>query len=140
MRPLIEGNLRRSWPPDTRFVVLCDKDKADCLERKKDVLSAVPPHRRNDVLVRIVCYELESWYFGDPDTLPELYPHFGRISGRARFRSPDRLQQPASQLIALSGRRKTQLAEELSPLLNLESNRSHSLQVFLSGLRRLLAD
>ncbi len=140
MRPLIEANLRMSWPPNTRFVVLCDQDKADCLQRKSDIASVVPEYRRNEILVRIVCYELEAWYFGDPDTLSDLYPRFRQVRGQARFRSPDNLQQPATQLMELAGRRKRQLAEELGPLLDLESNHSPSLQVFLSGLRQLLAD
>ena len=27
LRPLVEVNLRKSWPPGTRFVVLCDKTR-----------------------------------------------------------------------------------------------------------------
>ena len=139
MRRLLVTNLRKSWPPGTRFVVLCDKDKADCIERKDDLVSAIPPHRRHEVLVRIVCYELESWYFGDPDTLSEIYPGFRQVRGQARFRSPDSLQQPSAQLMELTGYRKRQLAERLGPILQLETNRSESLQAFLTGLQHLLS-
>lgn len=139
MRQLVATNLRKTWPPGTRFVVLCDKDKADCIDRKGDLASAIPHHRRNEVLIRIVCYELESWYFGDPDTLSALYPRFRQVRSQARFRSPDSLQQPSMQIMELTGHRKRQLAERLGPLLQLETNRSRSLQVFLSGLQRLLS-
>lgn len=140
LRPLVEVNLRKSWPPGTRFVVLCDKDKADCHRRKSDILDWIPLHRRDEVLVRIVCYELESWYFGDHETLSFKFPRFARERRRARFRgSPDELQQPSVQMRAFTGLGKTALAESLAPELNLEGNTSHSLQVFLSGLQRLLA-
>ena len=139
MRQLVATTLHNTWPPGTRFVVLCDKDKADCIERKADLVSVIPPRRRREVLVRIVCYELESWYFGDPDTLSHLFPNFRLVRRKARFRNPDTLQQPSTQLMKLTGHRKRQLAEKLGPILQLETNRSQSLLTFLTGLQRLLS-
>ena len=140
LKALVSTTLRIGWPPGTKFVILFDKDKADCRLRKSDIASAIPDFRQSEVLVRVVCYELESWYFGDPDTLAERYPKFRRVRNSSRFRmSPDDIQKPSTDIREHSGMGKGALAEELGPILKLADNRSHSLQVFLSGLRRLLA-
>ena len=140
LKTLVNTTLRRGWPPGTRFVILFDKDKADCRARKHDIALAIPDFRRSEVLVRVVCYELESWYFGDPDTLAERYPRFAQVRNRSRFRSsPDAIQKPSTDIREYSGLGKGGLAEELGPTLKLEGNRSPSLQVFLSGLQRLLS-
>lgn len=138
VRPLVRSTMRSWRQPNTRFVVLCDQDSADCRVRKDEILSAIPEHRRSEVLVRIVCRELEAWYFGDLGILSDRYRTFRQVQGRARFRSPDTLRQPSKQIVELTGLGKTQLAKDLGPILDLEHNRSHSLRVFLSGLRELL--
>lgn len=139
-KTLVDTTLRRGWPPGTRFVILFDKDNADCRARKSDIASAIPESRQDQVLVRVVCYELESWYFGDPETLTERFPKFAQVRNKTRFRSsPDGIQKPSTAIRDLSGLGKGALAEELGPILVLEGNRSHSLQVFMSGLQRLLA-
>ena len=140
LKTLINTTLRRGWPPGTRFVILFDKDNADCRARKSDIASAIPESRRGQVLVRVVCYELESWYFGDPDMLAERFQKFAQVRNNRRFRSsPDGIQQPSTAIRGFTGLGKGALAEELGPVLRLEGNRSHSLQVFLTGLERLLA-
>ena len=56
----------RGWRvPDTRFVVMRDKDQADCLTVKCRLVSICRDAGKPDVLVRILCHELESWYLGD---------------------------------------------------------------------------
>ena len=140
LKTLVSNTLRRSWPTGTRFVILFDKDRADCRARKSDIASVIPEFRRGQVLVRVVCYELESWYFGDPDLIAERFPKFAQVRNRARFRSsPDGIDKPSTAIEEFSGLGKGALADELGPILSLEGNRSHSLRVFLSGLQRLLA-
>ena len=87
----------RAWrEPGVRFVVLRDKDQNDCVSLKQRLLAICEEAGRPDTLVRIACYELESWYLGDPDALAQAFGNeqLRRIGQRARFRDPDSVQQP----------------------------------------------
>jgi len=56
----------RGWrTPDTRFVILRDQDNRNCHDVKRGLKSICKVANRPDVLVRIACRELKSWYFGD---------------------------------------------------------------------------
>ena len=87
----------RAWQrPDALFIVLRDKDSADCVEVKQRLTQICESAGRSDTLVRIACHELESWYLGDlaavataigPDSI--VRQQMGR-----RFRDPDRLANP----------------------------------------------
>ena len=50
--------------PDTKFVILHDQDSADCKELKQK-LRRIVEQTGKEAVIRIVCRELESWYFGD---------------------------------------------------------------------------
>ncbi len=56
----------RAWQkPGTSFIIVRDKDHADCLEVKKHLVKLCSQAGRSDSLVRIACHELESWFLGD---------------------------------------------------------------------------
>ncbi len=56
----------RAWQkPDTVFFVLQDQDAADCKAIKEELMGKCKEAGKSSVVVRIVCRELESWYFGD---------------------------------------------------------------------------
>lgn len=132
----------RAWnEPNVRFVVVRDKDGADCGILKQGLMHLTQEGGRADTLVRIACQELEAWYFGDPDALARV---FGRedlrhIAKKAQFRDPDAISQPAKALVKLvdefqkvSGARR--MAQELT-----RENRSRSFQVLLAGIEGLLS-
>lgn len=130
----------QAWrEPGVRFCVIRDNDGADCRQLKEKIVELCGQGGRNDTLVRIACQELEAWYFGAPDALAEA---FGRedlrqLSGKARFRDPDAIVQPA---VALARRvpefQKVSGARNLARVLPRE-NRSRSFQVLLAGIERL---
>lgn len=134
----------KAWrEPGVRFVVLRDLDSADCMEVKENLVQLCRRSRRRDVLVRLVCQELESWYVGDPDALVLAYPQSRqrtiRELGRRRFRNPDSVVRPSDAIPMLipefqkrSGARR--MAEFLS-----RNNRSRSFQVFAEGIEGLWA-
>lgn len=134
----------KAWrEPGVRFVVLRDLDSADCMEVKENLVQLCRRSRRRDVLVRLVCQELESWYVGDPDALVLAYPQSRqrtiRELGRRRFRNPDSVVRPSDAISMLipefqkrSGARR--MAEFLS-----RNNRSRSFQVFAEGIEGLWA-
>lgn len=67
-RDLDKNLVRRlqGWrTPNTAFVVLQDQDATDCVDLKQRLMRKCGDAGRPDAVVRIVCRELESWYFGD---------------------------------------------------------------------------
>ena len=133
----------RAWrEPGVRFVVVQDKDGSDCLARKQHLVGVTRSSGRPDTIVRIVCQELEAWYFGAPDALANAFarPNLRALAGKARFRDPDAVVQPAMALAKLveefqkvSGARR--MAQELT-----RENRSRSFQVLLAGIDGLAAE
>ena len=137
------GRKLRGWRvPDTRFVVMRDKDKADCFEVKCRLVRICRDAGKPDVLVRILCHELESWYLGDLNAVEQGL----RIAGLAqkqensRYRTPDRIANPVQELRRLTGDRYLKIAGSRDVGLHLlpDGNRSHSFKVFVSGVRRLV--
>ena len=57
----------RSWrEPDSRFIVLRDKDSGDCTRIKQRLLELTQQSgKAESCLVRIACHELESFFLGD---------------------------------------------------------------------------
>ena len=133
----------RAWrEPGVRFVVVQDNDDSDCLARKQHLAGITRSSGRPDTIVRIVCQELEAWYFGAPDALANAFarPNLRALAGRARFRDPDAIVQPARALAErveefqkVSGARR--MAQELT-----RKNRSRSFQVLIAGIDCLAAE
>lgn len=138
----IPRKLRAGWPPGVRFVVLRDRDGADCVQVKQRLLQSCQTAGRGDTLVRIVCQELEAWYLGEPEALAEASGNerLRRIGHKAGFRDPDAVQKPSKALKKLVPEfQKGSGARMMANFLSRERNRSKSFQVLLSGLDRLCA-
>jgi hypothetical protein len=89
----------RAWrEPGVRFVVLRANDGGDCRETKRGLLGLCKEGMREDTLVRLACQELEAWYFGAGHVLADVYRRadLRNIGEKARFRDPDRIEQPRS--------------------------------------------
>lgn len=133
----------RAWHvPGDRFVIMRDNDGGDCLLHKQRLrdLAAVKP--AGEVLVRIVCQELESWFLGDLTAVARAYPLAGRIlrATPRTYPDPDRMTNAADELRKLTEvPGKVGRAKAISAHLNVEANLSHSFQVFVSGLRNIAA-
>ena len=134
----------RHWRiPGDRFVVVRDNDGGDCYSRKKKLSDLCSEAGREDVLVRIVCQELEAWYLGDLDALADAYddPSVLKYKEKAKFRNPDSISRPADQVGKFVERlSKRDAARRLGRVIDVESNRSNSLRVFVEGVRRLIAE
>ena len=134
----------RGWrEPGVRFVVMRDQDGADCRQVKADLVGLCKAAGRCDVLVRVVCRELEAWYFGDPDALARAFPQARQSSlrelGKRRFRYPDAVVRPGDAIANLipEFRKRlgaTRMAQHLS-----RDNRSRSFQVFVEGVEKVWA-
>jgi hypothetical protein len=133
--------LVKAWQvPHARFVVVRDQDSADCVTLKQSLASkfAALPSRRP--LVRIVCRELESWVLGDLPSFAEEFdvPAVLKHSGKAKYRSPDLLANPITELRHfVPGYQKRDGARRMGRRLDPSRNRSTSFGVFCEGVRKL---
>ena len=133
----------RGWRvPDARFVVMRDKHQADCREVKCRLVRSCRNAGKSDVLVRILCHELENWYLGDLNAVEQGLQITGlaQKQQRSRYRTPDRIANPVQELRRLTGDRYQKVAGSRAVGLHLspDGNCSHSFTVFVSGLRRLV--
>ncbi len=135
----------RGWlVPSTRFVVLRDKDSSDCVVTKNQLLHICQQAGKEDVLIRIACHELESWYLGDLNAVEEGLQINGlaRKQNRRNYRDPDRIASPSQELKHLTKERYQKVggSRKIGPYLSLDANRSHSFNVFISGISQLVEE
>lgn len=133
----------KAWrAPDCAFVVIRDQDSADCHAVKQKLIDLCRKANRGEVLVRVACHELESFYLGD---LAAVEKGLG-ISGIARkqksqkYRAPDRLGSPSQELARMTDGNYQKLAgsRAIAPHLHIEENTSHSFMILLAGIRKLV--
>lgn len=133
----------KAWrEPNVRFVVVRDNDGADCRLVKERLVAVCRSAGRDDVLVRVICQELEAWYLGDlqalatafnDDTLPAL-------ANKERFRAPDTVVSPSRALQEeVPAFQKVSGARLMGQHMTL-NNRSPSFQVFVAGVRGLIGE
>lgn len=138
----LEHRIRGWRSPDSKFVIIRDQDSGDCHTIKARLVEKCAAAGHPDALVRIACRELESWYLGDLSAVAKAFglPAIERRASEAKFRDPDRLNNPAQELISLTQGRYQKIAgsRALGPLLNANANVSPSFKVLLAGLRRLI--
>jgi hypothetical protein len=135
-------------PEDWRIVVLVDEDREDCRALKRRLVDAVAAAGLSGrVLCRIAVEELEAWFFGDVEALRAAYPKIpAGLHNRKKYRDPDAIAggtwEVLDWLLRKHGYRagliKTDAARRIAEHMIPDRNRSHSFQVFRSGLERLV--
>lgn len=129
----------RGWgEPDTKFVILRDQDNEDCRKVKSGLVSLSNGFDR-EVLVRVVCHELEAWYFGDLQAVSKAYgKDLTGCANKKQFREPDAMISPKKRLQSLlPEHQQIAGARAIAPHMDVERNTSESFQQFVSGVRRL---
>jgi hypothetical protein len=135
----------RGWrKPVTRFVIIRDQDSGDCRMIKEKLLQLCQEAGKSDCLVRIACHELESFYLGDLAAV-EAGLSLNGLSQRQRqkkYRAPDSVASPSQELIRITGKSYQKVAgsRAISRHLDLDNNKSHSFNVLIEGIRRLIED
>ena len=85
----IELKLKAWGDPEARFVIVRDQDRNDCHDVKTEILTEVQKTHRH-ALVRIVCHDLESWYFGDLEAVSMAYgKDYTSYANKRGYRDPD---------------------------------------------------
>ncbi len=134
----------RAWRvPNCSFVVMRDQDSGDCSDVKQRLVDLSLGAGRSDVpvMIRIACRELESFFLGDLAAVEKGMgvPGLAGRQNSRKYRQPDRLGNPAAELMQLTAGRYKKIAgsRAIGRHLSIEQNRSHSFRVLLSGIRRL---
>ena len=134
----------RDWrTPGDRFVIVRDNDGGDCFALKQRIRQLCQGTGHDDALIRIVCQELEAWYLGQPDALAAAFgdDSLRNIRNRPRFRNPDARPKPSKDIASLYPEfRKVDGARRMANHLVREGNHSHSFNVFMEGIAKLLSN
>ncbi len=132
----------RGWRlPESVFVVIRDQDSGDCQAVKQRLLALSAQADKGDVLVRVACHEIESFYLGDLAAV-EKGLNLNGLSTRQnnhKYRNPDNLGNPSEELFKITKGeyQKVSGSRAIGPHLDLTNNRSHSFNVLVTGIRRL---
>jgi Domain of unknown function (DUF4276) len=131
---------------DVFFIILLDQDSnTDCKVLKGQLLEKAHEAGcpQEQLLVRIVCRELEAWYLGDLNAIDQAYSYsLSNWQENAKFRNPDRLNNAKEELQNVLKQRKVSyspvsFAKAVAPFLSLENNKSGSFTCFVSGVQTL---
>ena len=131
----------RAWQtPGTSFIIVRDKDQADCLEVKKRLVNLCAQAGRSDSLIRIACHELESWFLGDLSAVEKAF-NIKKLSEQQKnrkYKEPDKLSNASEELEKLvKGYRKVSGAKKIAAYMTIDQNHSHSFNCFISGVSGL---
>ena len=133
----------KGWQkPDSVFLVMRDQDASDCTALKNHLTRLRQQAKKQHVLVRIACKELESFYFGDLSAVEKglKIPNIARQSKKAKYRVPDQIVNPSSELEKLTQGHYQHISgsRAIAPHLSISRNTSHSFNVLVTGIHRLL--
>jgi hypothetical protein len=129
--------------PDTYFVILRDQDSSNCHNVKRNLKSICDTANKPDVLIRIACRELESWYFGDLAAVEAGLEIDGLtvLQTKAKYRNPDNILHPSKELKKVTENRYQKLSGSrvIGKHLALDNKRSRSFRNFINGIRGIIA-
>ena len=146
-----KGDLQKSIPikirawltPNTFFIILHDQDSHDCRKLKEKLKQLCVQNNKHEPLIRIVCQELEAWYFGDLDAVEKAFPSFkaNNYKNKRRFKNPDAINKPSDELKRIvRGFNKSIAARKVPRHMNIDKNASTSFNHLVSGLKNLVKE
>jgi len=129
----------RAWKnPDDKFIIVHDQDSNDCYLLKTE-LHSLCKNSKNECLIRIVCTELESWYFGDLSAVSNAYGNdYTHLSVKRKYRTPDKIKNAKREFKTIVPTyQPIEGAKKIGGYLNVSNNTSNSFQVFINGIYKL---
>ena len=131
---------------ETGFIIVHDQDANDCRRLKAELvelcadaqIAGFPPFK-----VRIVCRELESWYWGDMDAIEHVFPRFraAKYRNKKQFRQPDACVSPKHELKRIVGEYpQIATARDLAAHMDVLANKSQSFRCFIACVKQMLGN
>ena len=133
----------RGWKePNVQFIIVQDKDSADCIKLKKEIHNLIYETRRSETLIRIVCTELESWYLGDLEAVEKGFCiNLSNHKSKAIFRNPDMIVNAKQELNKLIPKYQPISGSiAIAKYMDITKNKSHSFNVFIHGIEKLIKE
>ena len=147
-------NAYAKWlTPESRVVVLVDRDRDDCHELKRQMedmalgagllTRSTAGGRPWQAVNRIVVEELEAWHFGDWDAVRAAYPRVAKdVPNRAAYKDPDGINGTWEAFHRVlkrggyfkTGLRKVEAARAIGARVNPRLNRSRSFENFYKAM------
>ena len=132
----------RKWPfPKDKFVIVHDQDSNDCIKLKEGLkLLCESSNSKNEYLIRIVCVELEAWYFGDLKAVSLAYgKDLNQYAVKRKFREPDKIVNAKEELRRLVPTyQPIDGAKKISAFMDVENNTSYSFNIFVNGVKGIV--
>ncbi len=136
----------KTWnQPNTFFVILHDQDSRDCRELKQELQEICARQSKHTPLIRIVCRELEAWYFGDLDAVEKAFPKFeaAQYRNKKKYRNPDDIDRPGKELKRIGIDKgfhfqKGDAAKKVPRYMDIKNNSSKSFQHLVTGVQKLV--
>lgn len=125
----------------TQFIVLRDQDSGNCIEIKERLRQICIDAGKPDVLVRIACHELESFYLGDLQAVAQAFEKTNiiKLQNNQKFRNPDNLSNPVQELERLIPEyQKISGSRKIAPYMDINHNSSTSFNILVSGIKKIL--
>ena len=132
----------RGWNrSDARFVIVRDQDENDCHDVKEEVAAQVAKTGKV-ALIRIVCRELESWYYGDLQAVSEAYGgDYTGYAAKRGYRNPDSIHNVKKRFyVMVPGHQQVSGARRIAPYMEIERNKSRSFHAFVDGVKKVCAE
>lgn len=139
-----KSDLQRSIPiklkgwnePNAKFIIVHDQDNHNCIDLKNKLKDLCLVSQK-EVLIRIVCTELESWYLGDLEALEQAYG--GNIctdKNIHKFRNPDSIINSKEKLKEVTQNKYQPVSgsRQISTYMDIRKNKSSSFQIFVRGV------
>lgn len=128
----------------TGFITVHDQDADDCHRLKAELVKLCSDAQKADFppfKVRIVCRELESWYWGDMAAIEKVFPRFhaAKYRNKKQFRQPDACVSPKNELKRVVGAYpQIATARDLASHMDVAANKSQSFQCFIACVKHML--
>ncbi len=131
--------------PEAVFLVMQDQDGKDCIGVKSELQELINQTGKADrTIIRIACQELESFYFGDLEAVEKGLDikDLRKYSKKKQYRVPDDIPSPSEALKKITKYKYQKVcgSKAIAPYLKLAQgeNSSHSFQVLLQGIQKLI--
>ncbi len=129
---------------NARFIILRDKDSADCKKLKQEMLNKIFSIKGKNIKIRIACHELESFYLGDLKAV-ETGMGISKLSAmqnNRKYREPDQLANAKQELQNITHKRYQSVSSSrhIAPYLSLDgTNKSDSFNILVQCINEQIA-